>query len=267
MKKFWALYICTWKYDVFRKEFYDSCEKYLLRGWEFEKHYFVWTDSDKIKWNDRVHVFYQENLWWPDNTLKRFHIFLSQEKELEKMDYLFFFNANLELKTPIWKEILPKNDDMIVVTKHPWFFNKNNIEFTYDRNVKSTACIKRWEWSYYVAWWLNWWTNASFLNMCKILSKNIDIDESNWVIALRHDESHLNRYIYDLEMDAYREKFMILPPSFLYPEGRDFSFPCKILIRDKSKYIAVNKIKNARMPLKHFMYKIWHKILWCFNKL
>ena len=36
MKKFWVLYICTWKYDVFRKEFYDSCEKYLLTEWEFE---------------------------------------------------------------------------------------------------------------------------------------------------------------------------------------------------------------------------------------
>lgn len=270
MKKFWALYICTWKYDVFRKEFYDSCEKYLLKDWEYEKHYFVWTDSDKIKWNDRIHVFHQGNLWWPDNTLKRFHIFLSQEKELEKMDYLFFFNANLELKTPIWEEILPKEKDVIVVAKHPGFFNKNNLKFSYDRNPKSTAFIKKWEWNYYVQWALNWWTSYSYLKMCKILSRNVDIDNDNWIIALWHDESHLNRYVYDLEMDAHREKFMVLPPSYLYPEDRDFSFPCKILIRDKSKYIDVDKIKWNKKLIKDKIRTIYriiiHKINWLKRK-
>ncbi len=266
MKKFWILYICTWKYDIFRKEFYNSCEKYLLIDWDYEKHYFVWTDSDKIKWNDRIHVFYQENLWWPDNTLKRFHMFLFQEKELKNMDYLFFFNANLELKMPIWEEILPEKKDVIVVARHPGFFNKSNLKFTYDRNPKSTAFIRKWEWNYYVQWALNWWTSYSYLKMCKVLSKNIDIDKNNWIIALRHDESHLNRYVYDLEMNAHREQFIVLPPSYLYPEDSGFSFPCKILIRDKSKYFNVNKIKGSKMSLIDFVYKIWHKILSFFNK-
>ena len=115
MKKFWILYICTWEYDIFWKEFYESCEKNLLIDWDFEKHYFVWTDSKIIKWNERIHKFYQANMWWPNNTLKRFHLFLSQERELEKMDYLFFFNANLEIKLPIWQEILPKTNDMVVL--------------------------------------------------------------------------------------------------------------------------------------------------------
>ena len=266
MKKFWILYICTWKYDVFRKEFYNSCENYLLTDWEFEKHYFVWTDSDKIKWSDRIHIFHQENLWRPDNTLKRFHIFLSQEKELEKMDYLFFFNANLEIKQPIWEEILPKGKNTIVVTKHPWYFNKNNKQYPYDRNLKSTAFIKKWEWSYYVAWWLNWGTSYSFLKMGKDLARNIDIDKDNWVIALWHDESQLNRYIYDLEMNAHKEDFTLLPPSYLYPEWWDFSFPCKILIRDKAKYINVDKLKGRWFSFKNWFYKIGGKIRSSFKK-
>lgn len=245
MKKFWILYICTWKYDIFRKEFYNSCERYLLINDNFEKHYFVWTDSDKIKWGDRIHIFHQKSLWRPDNTLKRFHMFLSQEKKLEEMDFLFFFNANLEIKTPIWEEILPKEKDVIVVAMHPRFYNKKCTKFTYDRNPKSTAFIRKWEWNYYVQWALNWWTSYSYLKMCKILSKNIDMDKDNWIIALRHDESHLNRYIYELEMDWYRENFIVLPPSYLYPENSKFSFPCKILARNKLRYFNIRKIKKS----------------------
>ena len=253
MKKFGILYICTWKYDVFWQEFYDSCEKNLLIDWNYEKHYFVWTDSNKIKEINRVHLFYQEDMWWPNNTLKRFHLFLSKKKELEKMDYLFFFNANLLFNMPIWEEILPDWDDNIVVSvTHPRYFMRNNRKFTYDRNPKSTAFIWKWEWSFYVQWWLNWWTVYSFFEMCKILSKNIDIDESNWIVALWHDESHINRYVYDLEMNWFWDKFKVLPPSFLYPEGSNFSFPAKIIMRDKSRYLNVRKVKKTKAWFKDF---------------
>jgi hypothetical protein len=48
--KIGILYICTWNYDIFRKEFHESCETYLLKDCDIEKHYFVWKDSKKIKW-------------------------------------------------------------------------------------------------------------------------------------------------------------------------------------------------------------------------
>lgn len=246
MKKFWILYICTWSYDVFRKEFYDSCEKFLF-GCDIEKHYFVWTDSDKIKVSDKIHVFPQKDLWWPNNTLKRFSMFLSRENELKKMDYLFYFNANLEIMKPIWVEILPSSNDQIVVsTVGFYYFCKDNKKFAYDRNPNSTAYIKKWEWSFYVQWWLNGWTTDSYLNMCKKLDNNIKIDENNWVVALWHDESHLNRYVYELEMNWYRENFKVLPPSYLYAEWFDLSYPCKILMRNKSRYVNVFKVKKSK---------------------
>ena len=249
MKRLWILYICTWIYDIFWNDFYNSCEKYLLKDLDYEKHYFVRTDSNKIKGSDNVHVIFQKNLWRPDNTLKRFHFFLSKEDDLKKMDYLYFFNANLEFKEPIWEEFLPKEKEVIVVAKHPWFFNKSNVKFTYDRNPKSTSYIKKWEWTYYVQWALNWWTSYSYLKMCRTLAKNIDTDERNWIIALRHDESHLNRYVYDLEMNGYSDRIKILPPSYIYPETGRFSFPCKILARDKTKYIDTYKLKWITIPL------------------
>ena len=232
MKKFWILYICTWKYDVFRKDFYESCEKYLLKN--TEKHYFVFTDSEQIKTNyknERIHIIHQENLWWPDNTLKRFHIFLNAEDELKKMDYLYFFNANLEIKKNIFeKDFLPDTDNQLVVCRHPWFYNKENTRFTYDRNPKSTAYIKKWEWEIYVQWALNWWTCNAFLEMCKTLKNDTDIDSKNWIVAHRHDESHLNRYIYDLKQKWLVKKYKVLSPEYLYPEWWDIPFDCKILM-------------------------------------
>jgi len=262
MKKFGILYICTWKYDVFWWEFYDSCEKNLLVDWNYEKHYFVWTDSDKIKSDDRIHVFYQKDLGRPNNTLKRFHLFLSKKNELEKMDYLFFFNANLIVNMPVWEEILPNDDDVLVVSvTHPRYFKKDNSKFTYDRNPKSTAYIRKGEWSYYVQWWLNWWSKDCFLKMCKILDHNINIDEKNWVIALWHDESHINRYVYDLEMNWFWDKYKVLPPSFLYPEDSNFSFPAKIIMRDKSRYFNVFKVKKTKAWLFDLCLFIVKKIL------
>ena len=66
------LYICTGKYDVFWEEFYKSCEKYFLPN--SEKYYFVFTDSNHLydeENNKNIKKYYQENLGWPDNTLKR----------------------------------------------------------------------------------------------------------------------------------------------------------------------------------------------------
>lgn len=255
--KIGILYICTGKYDVFWKDFYLSCEKYLLQN--HEKYYYVFTDSKNIfesENNTNIHIIKQENLWWPDNTLMRFHIFLKQKKKLKDMDYLFFFNANLEIKENIWEELLPKKE-WIIVFKHPWFYNKNNDRFTYDRNPKSTAYIKNWYWKHYVQWALNWWYTKDYLLMCKILSKNIDIDKANWIIALWHDESQLNKYILNVN-------YKILDSSYLYPEWRNIPFKCNILIRDKSKWIDINWIKwyksNTLIEI------IIKKIQWLFKK-
>ncbi|MDR3168432.1 MAG: hypothetical protein LBU27_01340 [Candidatus Peribacteria bacterium] len=49
--------------------------------------------------------------------------------------------------------------------------------------------------------------------MCKVLAKNTDEDLKNNLVAVRHDESHLNKYIY------MNTNYRLLNPSYLYPEG------------------------------------------------
>mgnify|MGYP001032491980 FL=1 len=109
MTKVGMLYICTGKYTVFWPEFYRTFNDKFLPN--CEKEYFVFTDAPAIEYEDApgVHRIYQEPYPWPYSTLKRFSIFLTQETVLSKMDYLFFFNANLTCTQTITEEeFLPR---------------------------------------------------------------------------------------------------------------------------------------------------------------
>ena len=88
------LYICTGPYVVFWKEFYESFEKNFLP--DYEKRYFVFTDSDRIfaDDNDRVKRVKIDQMPWPLITLLRFSIFLKEEKELKQIIHLYI-NYNL----------------------------------------------------------------------------------------------------------------------------------------------------------------------------
>ena len=239
MQKVAILYICTGKYDIFWKDFFCSYEKYFLPN--CEKHYYVFTDAEELymeKECDRIHKLYQEALPWPDSTLLRFHIFLGIKEQLQQYDYVFFMNANCQaLETITEEEFLPIEKPLLVV-QHLALYDKPNVQFTYDRNPKSTAYIPKGEGKYYICGGVNGGRTANYLQLMEDLKKNIDVDRQNKQLALWHDESHINRYIID------RDDYRVLSPSFCYPEGREMTLPKKILIRDKSKWIPVDSIKN-----------------------
>lgn len=256
--KIGILYICTGKYSIFWKDFYLSMEKNFIKN--SEKHYFVFTDNSKIDFeedNPRIHRIYQEDLGWPNNTLMRFHIFLKQEKELENMDYLFFFNANLLIeKEIIGSEFLPISENLLA-TIHPGFYNKKRTLFTYENNKKSTAFINKNQGEYYFAGGLNGGKTKAFIEAMKSIRDNVDTDNKNNIIAKWHDESHWNKYLLN------RIDIKILQPSYLYPEGWSLPFSSIILIRDKNKYGGHNLLRNKKEDndYKIFIKKIAHKIL------
>ena len=63
------LYIGIGRYACFWEEFYRSSEQYLLG--DTEKHYYIFTDGD-IQSSERIHVFHQDDMGWPCNSLFRF---------------------------------------------------------------------------------------------------------------------------------------------------------------------------------------------------
>lgn len=239
------LYICVGNYHVFWKDFFLSAEKYFLPN--VDKDYFVFTDSKHIFQEDNTHIIkvYQDDLGWPKNTLLRYHLFDSQYEKLKTYDYLVFFNANcLFVDTISILDFLPVAEDLVFVN-HPIFYDKSNMEFTYERNPKSTAFIPFGEGTHYISGGVNGGKAAAFLSMAKELRSCVDHDSENNVIALWHDESHINKYA--LNHPNYR----LLDASFFFPEGWEGPFIPKIVAREKSKYINVDKLKNHKVGLKH----------------
>lgn len=231
------LYICTGKYSVFWKEFYESFEKNFLPN--TEKTYFVYTDDTRLAYKDRqnVCIIPQKNLGWPDNTLQRFSLFVREEDKWKGFDYTFFINANFLCVEKIAEaDFLPEREELLVA-EHASAHGKNPADMTYDRNPKSRACVSEGEGQYYVMGGLNGGKTKSYRELVHTLKDRIDKDSEDGVVALWHDESHLNRYIIG------RTDVKVLPPCYGYPEGWELPYEPKMLIRDKSKYFDVEAVK------------------------
>lgn len=165
-------------------------------------------------------------------------MFKSIEDELKNFDYIFFFNANILFIKEIGDEILPLKEDLVMV-QHPGFFNKPKYKFPYERNRKSTAYIPKKIGSFYVQGALNGGKGIEFIKLINVLSENINTDINNNIIAIWHDESHLNKYIIN-------KNVKLLNPGYVYPEGWNIPFEMKILTRDKNKWGGHTNLRNIK---------------------
>jgi hypothetical protein len=246
------LYICTGKYDIFWKKFFLSAEKNLLPG--HEKKYFVFTDAKQLyaEGSHKVQKIYKETLGWPYNTLFRFKMFLGVEEDLQKCDYLFFFNANIVFVDKIGDDILPgEANGGLLAVKHPGFWDKPRSAFPYDSNESSTAYIPQDEGEHYFMGGFNGGQSGPYLQLIKTLNNNIHADIGKDVIALWHDESHLNKYMLD-------KKPKILSPAYGFVEGYAIPFKPKLVVLLKEKYgghdylrnLSDKKIKRSKISVK-----------------
>ena len=209
-----VLYIALGRYSVFWKKFYKSAEKNFLP--QAEKQYFLFTDNLKIPFKNKknVKLIYHQKMGWPQDSLKRFHLFLENEKELSQFDYIFFMNANTLIKSLVGTEILPSaKNDGLVVTDHPGFYNKPNTLFPYERNLNSSAYIPMNKGTHYACGAFNGGETKAYLKLCKECAKIVDEDLRKNIIPIWHDESVLNKYLVD-------KNPLIMSVSYLYPEEK-----------------------------------------------
>jgi len=242
MNKVAILYICTGDYIKFWKGFFTTYEERFLP--ESEKHYFVFTDAKHLEIgenNPHVHIISQEPLEWPGATLYRFKMFLRIEKELASFNYLFFMNSNLIcIETIHEDEFLPKEENLLVVL-HPGYFNKKrHYNLPYERRKKSTAYISFFSKTAtrYFAGGINGGKTEAFLALIRELNDCIDQDDKNHIVAIWHDESHLNRYV------SQHTNYRMLTPAYAYPENWNLPFEKKILILEKKNYIKLDPKKS-----------------------
>ena len=256
------LYICTGKYNQFFKGFFESCEKYLLKDIA-QLEYYVFTDDMSLSDEANVHLIKKECAGFPADSLFRFDMFLQVRQELEKTDYIYFFNSNAEFKAPVGKELLPLNGEKLVGAEWPGKRKpfKHPAFYPYERNKHSSAYIPPREDKPYIYYMggINGGEAADYLEMAETLSENIHADYEKGIVALVHDESHINKYFRTHDCK-------VLSAEYCFPEEWiTCDFSPKIIFRDKVKldpYFNKGRNYSLKGKLKKTVSVIYRAIRW-----
>lgn len=236
------LTIATGKYQQFIVPLYKSIAKNFLAN--HEKTFILFTDEpDSIRkeiedLGVNCRVIKIRRMGFPGDTLYRYHHFASARDLLVSMkdscpDALYYFDADMLVSSRVGEEVLPTKEKPLIATAHPGYYQRqgHNPMGTPETDSRSTACIpgNRYRPCYW-AGGFNGGEFEAFMKMSKEISERVDLDTSNNIVAVWHDESHLNAY---LSEPQNLENVKTLVPSYCYPESWSLPFEKKILALDK----------------------------------
>jgi histo-blood group ABO system transferase len=166
---------------------------------------FLFTDGDYRSNDSQAEIIKHQHEPWPRPTLMRYHMMLKLEDILRSFEYVFYIDADMLAVSKIdADEIL---SDGITAVLHGGF------PTTFERRWQSTAYVPEIITKPYYQGSIVGGLTAPFLQMCGRISRNIDADESNGIVAIWHDESHLNRYLW------VNPPSKVLSPAFCYSAG------------------------------------------------
>ena len=220
------LTIATNKYIQFVERLLDNIEENFLNGHDIQC--LLFTDHE-VETSDNVTVSQIDHEPWPMPTLKRYNYFIKEKEFISQFDYCFYFDVDMGLVDKVGDEVLSD----LVATMHPYqtFYPKE--QRSYDRNSKSLAYVSLGEeGDNYYAGGFNGGTTKRFLEMSEVLSERVSKDLENKVVALWHDESHMNRYLIN------NPPTLSLTPSYCFAEEQmgnlDYPYEPKIIALKKN---------------------------------
>lgn len=218
------LIMATGRYIEFVDPLIKSANQHFCPGHHVT--YFVFTDG-LLPPQDNIVCFYQKRLGWPFDTMKRNHVYASHREAYEGIDYLFACDADMLFVDTVGEEIFGER----VATLSPGFAPGSpfpRLRGAYETNPKSTACVNDDEGDAYYAGGFFGGSTVEFLKIADTTDANIDIDLSNGIVAVWHDESHWNRYCID------HPPTVVLSPSYCYPENWKIPYTKRLLALDKN---------------------------------
>jgi len=232
-----VIFIGTGKYLNFLPKWYESCEKYLVPN--INKQYYVFTDGELNDVPKNITMFNQEHLSWPYITLLRFDTILKAEELLSKSDWIIFLDADMLPIAEVTEEDL-FTDKKYIGVHHPCHFMGMNphtkFPGTRETNKESLACVSEEDDNSIYFQGCFWGGKVpEVIDMVKELDRRIQEDLKKEIIAVWHDESHMNKFFSERMDDVH-----VLEPSFAYPES--FSQYCTFepkvihLSKDNSVY-------------------------------
>jgi hypothetical protein len=230
-------FIGTSKYLNFFPQYYEKIHENFLPS--TEKTFLVFTDGEG-DFPEDVKVYPQEHLEWPYITLTRFEILNKAREEIANHDWLVFLDADTVVVDKVLEEDFFSDKPLFGVW-HPCHNlgmpPHNKLPGAFETNPLSFACVdteKELPVVYYQG--CLWGGKVpEVLEMIDELQDRTNNDLKNNVIAVWHDESHLNKYFIE-----NKDKVNTLLPEYAYPEifSEYCNFTPKIihLSKDNSKY-------------------------------
>jgi hypothetical protein len=178
-----------------------------------------------------------EDLRWPEATITRYEIIA---KEMSKVitDVIVYLDADMLINETIaLKEIFDHESDSMVLVRHPGYwrppFREDKTFYlrhlflaisdlvrrliiggigSWESNEKSTSFVKRSDRRFYYCggFWMG--KKEAIISFAEAMYQNVSKDLDNNVMAIWHDESHLNKW-------ATTNAFRTHSPSYCFAEG------------------------------------------------
>lgn len=224
------IFIGTNQYLNFFPKYYEACEDLLFP--DTKKQYFVFTDGDlEGELPENITDIKISHKDWPAITLERFHTILHAEEQLKEYDWLLYLDGDMRVNQTIQPEEILDDSKEFIAVHHPCHYNTGTG--TFERNPESQACVDGTPLQYYQG--CLWGGKMeSVIPMMKLLKDRVDTDYNNDIIALWHDESHLNKFFIE-----NNDRVNALKPDYAFPEVYpDYPYQQKIvhLAKDNSSY-------------------------------
>ncbi len=209
----------------------EHYHQYISQLLESASHFFIPHDAiiftdceDQIRGSQRIHQIKYPSYDFPEASLLRYHAFLSRKELLSEYDYVFYCDVDMTFVGKITEEdVLVKG---IVATEHPGYIGEGG---PVEKRLESTAFLEMCR-PYFAGGFVGGSTEE-FLEMSKTIAENIDEDNKYGILAIWHDESHLNKYLHD------NPPSRILGPAFCSPAASDSTYYQDILKKaDRQAY-------------------------------
>jgi len=237
--KICILTIATNKYIQFVERLLDDIEENFLNGHEIRC--LLFTDQE-VETSDNIKISKIDHKPWPEPALKKYNYINSEAEYLKNFDYLYLFDADVGIVDEVGEEVM---QDLVGVL-HPYKIMEPKEIYPYEKRKQSTAYVadENHE-KYYAAAFVGGKTEK-FLEMAKIISNRVELDEKNDIIAKWHDESHLNKYFNENPPTE-------LSPSYMFPEELlghpQYPFKPKIVALKKESSFNQEKIDMGQYPI------------------